>query len=86
MPPAAKAIATAAIPRVDGQLVLKILKHKGTDRPKASISTRRLKPRDVWLSRDAPHDRLGELLAAFDDITEVDIPDDFKAALLDCGA
>ena len=78
MPPAARAVAVVHVARLQGTLQLKESKRKNMTQLKATFDTPEYKS-SVWLSRDAPDDRLGELLTAFVDITELDVSDEFKA-------
>ena len=84
MPPAIAAIAELVVLHIDGKLLLKMPKERGTPRSKVTLSTPTYSS-SVWLSRHAPLDRLPEMLAAFDELTSSEITDDFRAALVAAG-
>ena len=70
------------VERLAGHLQLKWSSKKSTQRLVARFDQPGFKQQSKWLSVDAPADRLGEILDTFSDLTEDDVTDEFKLALL----
>lgn len=84
MPPAKASLATLELPRIEGTLTVKMVSERRVLRPKATLDTPEYSA-SVWLSRDAPHERVSNILGAFEDMREEDLTDEFKAVLLEAG-
>jgi hypothetical protein len=79
-PKSAEAVADAFVERLDRRIVLKFLRKSRRMRLCLHIMNGTHRESQVWLS-DTPSERLNEILATTD-VTEEDMPAEFKATLL----